>query len=76
MKNISPSDQGLPHKVSSCRGHFHQNHEKGMNIAKAVFFDKTVWGACQFLRGHQAAFRVICSTQEKICSTKQHGFHE
>ena len=47
-----------------------------MKIAKEVFFDKTVWGACQFVRGHQPDFRAICSMQEKICSTKQHAFHE
>ena len=77
MENISPSDQGFPHKVSWCRGHFDQNHKKlNENCKSSSFFDKTVWGACQFVRGDQPDFWVICSMQEEICSTKQHAFHE
>ena len=76
MENISPSDLGFPHKVSCWRGHFEKNHKKLNENCKSSSFDKTFWGAYQFMRGDQPDFRVICSMQEKICSTKQYVFHE
>ena len=38
MENISPSDQGFPHKVCWWRGHFDQNHKKLHENCKISFF--------------------------------------
>ena len=45
MENISPSDQGFPHKVCWWRGHFDQNHKKLHENCKRSFFGQNSLGS-------------------------------